>query len=516
MWIRERGGITLPSGVADVSAFILEGRLIRHPELPATARLPRLEITVNGRVRANVAANVPGAWRADVALSAAERAGPLELGLRLRDVAWTNALAWLGRVSGLGPLQPWRRQRRNRQLRIDRILSDTGEVVCDFSRPDAPFAVPFIRRHLRLGLNVVGFLTADLGIGESARCMVRAADAAGLDCALVDLRLPCKSRRGDASFSDRLGEPRHAVNVFHLDPPAARDIEHHHGAGLRRGRYNIGYWAWELPEFPDAWLPCFDHFDEIWCPSDFVREAIGFKAPIPVVTMPHAIRVTPPPEPPVAFRRRFELPEEAFVFLVAFDLNSYAARKNPHAALEAFRRSGLAAEGCRLVLKVHSSPGNEADARDLETLVARTPGARLIDRTLDRPDFTALLWTCDAFVSLHRSEGFGLAVAESMLLGKPVITTDWSATAEYADAATAFPVRARTVTLDLPHGPYAAGQVWAEPDLEHAAAQMRRVAGDSSLRAGVAAAGRRRVEERFAPARIGERYRQRLQAIALR
>jgi glycosyltransferase involved in cell wall biosynthesis len=516
MWIRERGGITLPSGVADVSAFILEGRLIRHPELPATARLPRLEVTVNGRVCANVAANVPGAWRADVALSPAERAGPLELGLRLRDVGWTNALAWLGRVTGLGPLQPYRRQRRNRQLRIDRILSDTGEVVCDFSRPDAPFAASFIRRHLRLGFNVVGFLTADLGIGESARCMVRAADAAGLPCALVDLRLPCKSRLGDRSFEARLGEPAHAVNVFHLDPPAARDIDHHHGPALRRGRYNIGYWAWELPEFPDAWLPCFEYFDEIWCPSNFVREAIGFKAPIPVVTMPHAIRVEPPPQHPAALRRRFGLPEQGFVFLVAFDLNSYSARKNPQAALEAFRRSGLAAQGCHLVLKVHSSPGNEVDARLLAELVAQTPGSRLLDRTMDRPDFVALLWTCDAFVSLHRSEGFGLAVAESMLLGKPVLTTDWSATAEYADADTAFPVRARTVTLDRPHGPYAAGQIWADPDLDHAAEQMRRIALDPAARESVSAAARARIQERFAPARIGERYRARLQAIALR
>ncbi|HLP10039.1 MAG TPA: hypothetical protein VK178_17895, partial [Opitutaceae bacterium] len=47
--------------------------------------------------------------------------------------------------------------------------------------------------------------------------------------------------------------------------------------------------AWELPEFPDAWLEYAQYYDEIWCPSDFVREAIAAKLPHAVHTMPHAI-----------------------------------------------------------------------------------------------------------------------------------------------------------------------------------------------------------------------------------
>ena len=202
-------------------------------------------------------------------------------------VGFANALAWLGRITGLGPLQRFRRQNKNRQLRLLSIATDTGEIIYDFSQRLAPFSRDFARRHIRLGLNITGFLTADLGVGESARCMVRAADAAGIPAALVALKLHCRNRLGDPTYAGRLQEANpYPVNVIHVDPPAARDIDHHHGAGFRAGKYNIAYFAWELTEFPDAWLSSFDYFDEVWCPSDFAREAIAMKSPLPVITMP--------------------------------------------------------------------------------------------------------------------------------------------------------------------------------------------------------------------------------------
>jgi len=119
-------------------------------------------------------------------------------------------------------------------------------------------------------MNIVGFLTAELGVGESARCMVRAVDAVRIPAAIVPLKLNCKNRLGDATYATRLQDDNpFDVNVVHVDPPAARDIDHHHGKAFRAGKYNIAYFAWELPEFPDAWVPSFDYFDEVWCPSDF-------------------------------------------------------------------------------------------------------------------------------------------------------------------------------------------------------------------------------------------------------
>ncbi len=516
-WIREEAIVRLPP-LADSTRFVIQGEIRPHPGLNSGGlrRLGAL-FWVAGRPVGSLRGLSPGPFRAAFAVASEAGRGSV-LRIRLRGVGWTNVLAWLGRIAAGWPggrrLQRFRRQDRNRQLRIRRIETESGELVFDFANRHAPFSAGFARRHTRLGLNIAGFLTADLGIGESARCMVRAADAAGLDTALIDLRLPCKNRRGDPAYRDRLGtDSPHAVSVVHLDPPASRDLDHHH-PGLRSGHYNIGYWAWELAEFPDAWLPYCDYFDEIWAPSDFTRSAIALKSPVPVLTMPHAIGFAPPADPPAALRARFGLSARAFLFLALFDLNSYAERKNPRAAIEAFRQSGLAARGAFLVVKVQNTEANPAEFAALADDAADLPGIVLVTETLARAEIYALEAACDAFLSLHRAEGFGLAVAECMRLGKPVISTDWSATAEYVTPENGCPVRAGLVALEQNHGPYARGQTWADPDPGHAAEWMQRLFADRALAARLGAAAQATVAERFAPAVIGARYRRRLEAIA--
>jgi glycosyltransferase involved in cell wall biosynthesis len=511
-WIRESATVRLPP-LTGVRALVIRGLVVSHPEARGLeAGAPGFELAVNDRRRATLAAPAPGAWELRVDVPAAET---VTLAFRLTGVRLTNTLAWLGRVTGLGAWQRFRAQNKNRQLRVTTIATETGEVIFDFSRRDAPYSSDYARRHAKLGLNIAGFLTADLGVGESARCMVRAADAAGIPAALVPLKLNCKNRLGDQTYAARLQDDNpHDVNVVHVDPPASRDLDHHHGKGFRAGKYNIAYFAWELPEFPDAWVPNFDYYDEIWCPSDFTAAAIALKSPLPVLTMPHAIAFAPPAGTVTDWRARFRLPADRFLFLTLFDLNSYAARKNPQAVVEAFRRSGLAGQGAVLVLKVQNVTGNEADFAALRASVADLPETVLLTETLARADVYALEAACDCFVSLHRSEGFGLAVAESMLLGKPVIATDWSATAEFVNMHNGCPVRAPLVTLDRNHGPYAKGATWAEPDAAHAAEHMRRLFADRALAAQLGAAARETIRTRFAPAVIGARYRRRLESIA--
>jgi glycosyltransferase involved in cell wall biosynthesis len=514
-WFRDEGRVRLPP-LDGAHALVLRGEFRPHPDARGIeVRPPGLEVLLNGRPAAALALVRPGPWELRVELPAAAETGGTELRLKLSGVAFTNALAWLGRLTRLGPLQRFRHQNKNRQLRLGTISTGSGAVVFDFSRRHAPLSAEFARRHGRIGMNIVGFLTADLGVGESARCMVRAADAAGIPAALVALRLHCRNRLGDETYAARLEESNpHGVNVIHIDPPAARDIDHHHGPGFRAGKYNIAYFAWEQPEFPDPWLPSFDYFDEVWCPSDFTRAAIAVKSPLPVLTMPHAIGFARPEGDVPALRARFRLPEAPFLFLTLFDLNSYAARKNPQAAVEAFRRSGLRPPQAGLVVKVQNAAANPADFAALKESVGDLPGVVLIAETLSRADIYALEAACDCFVSLHRAEGFGLALAECMYLGRPVIATDWSATTEFIDKANGCPVRASVVTLDRNHGPYAKGSTWAEPDIAHAAEWMRRLAADPAHAALLGAAARAAVETRLSPAAIGARYRQRLEYLA--
>ncbi len=514
-WLRDAARITLPP-LAEVSALVLRGEFRAHPEARGLeAASPGLVVALDGRVVGRQGGLAAGPWEMRVDLPPSDGIRRPVLTLRLTGVGFTNGLAWLGRLTGLGPLQRFRRQTKNRQLRLLTIGTPAGEVIYDFAQRQAPFSREFARRHLRLGLNIAGFLTADLGVGESARCMVRAADAAGIATALVPLKLHCRNRLGDATYAARLQDTNpYPVNVVHIDPPASRDIDHHHGPGFRAGKYNIAYFAWELPEFPDAWLPSLDFYDEVWCPSDFTREAIAMPSPLPVMTMPHTISFPRPAGSPAQLRARFGLPTEPFLFLTLFDFNSYAIRKNPQAVVAAFRAAGLAAAEAGLVIKVQNAAANPGDFAALQEALRDLPGAIVIAETLARGDIYALEAACDCFVSLHRSEGFGLAIGESMFLGKPVISTDWSAPAEFVSAENGCPVRWRPMTLDRSYGPYGKGSTWADPDPSHAAEWMRRLAADRGLAARLGAAARVTMETRFSPAVIGARYRKRLEAIA--
>ena len=508
-WIRESGKLTVPLLQPPAEVTVVGEVLPFEGNSPAHGPLG-LEIKIDGRTALRQS-NIVGPFRFSIPVQSPARASSHQLEIALLGVGLSNTLAWLGRVTGLAVLQPWRAQLRNRRLRVLRVETQ-GEILYDFSNRAAPFNQAVARKTLKLGINLVGYFRAVLGIGESVRCAARAAAAANLPNALVELKLHTKNPQVDDSFAGRLqADNPHPVNIFHLDAPASRDIEHHHGPAFCAGKYNIGYWAWELPEFPDAWIHFADYFDEIWAPSRFAAEAIAQKLPLPVLVMPHAISFN---RPVGDCRAKFNLPREKYLFLFIYDLNSYSERKNPSAVIEAFRLSGLSGKEAGLVIKVHNGAANPDDLGRLQTAIANLPGTVLITQTLSHPEIYELQSACDCFVSLHRSEGFGIAVAESMFLGKPVISTDWSATAEFVTAANGCPVRYKLVTLDRNHGPYAKGQTWAEPDVDHAAEWMQRLFHDRELGRRLGAAARATIEENYSPAAVGARYRQRLEAIA--
>jgi len=509
-WIRERGTLHLPP-LANAREIAIIGEMLPPGNSGGSEGNLGLEIKIDGRSLFTGTKIKTGPFRIEVPWSHNSTFSSHEIELRLCGVTNSNFLAWLGRITGFGFLQIWRTQPRNRRLRIQRIEAG-GQVLYDFSNRSSPWNTAIARSTIRLGLNLVGYFRAVLGIGESARCAARSADAAGVGVALVDLKLHTKNPLVDSSFNSRLQTDNpYPVNVFHLDAPAARDIDHHHGQAFRSEKYNIGYWAWELPEFPDSWVHFAEYFDEIWAPSHFAADAIAQKVAVPVLTMPHSISFS---RPVGDFRSKFALPGDKYLFLFLYDLNSYSERKNPVAVIDAFRRSGLAGKGAGLVIKVHNVESNPTDFDRLRAATASLPDTILITQTLSHAEIYELETACDCFVSLHRSEGFGIAVAECMFLGKPVISTDWSATKEFVNADNGCPVRCELVTLERNHGPYAKGQTWASPDIDHAAEWMKRLFHDPALGKSLGIAARETIEKNYSPAAIGARYRKRLEAIA--
>ncbi len=445
---------------------------------------------------------------------------PVELAVEIIGTAREDFLAWAGRITQrwLLPrkwrlvLEAHRPQLKNRRLRVNQILCDERPIY-DFSHRQPLRVNRKEKKDYPLGLNVVGWFRAELGIGESARCMARATAAAEMPHALVDMKLPCLNRMGDNTYAAKLQSTNpYRVNVFHIDPPVSGDIDHHHGVPFRRDRHNVAYWAWELPEFPDAWVDAVQYYDEVWCPSAFVRDAIAAKVPLPVLVMPHAIDFAPPIG---GQKPRFSLPEDRICFLFLYDLNSYQERKNPHAVIDAYRAAFPDEHGVQLVIKTQNPERNPEAYHKLKTALNGLEHTTLIAETLSREDVHNLEAACDAFVSLHRSEGFGLAVAECMFLGKPVISTDWSATAEFVSGETGYPVPFDLIELSETHGPYEKGQIWANPRIEAAADLMQHVVqhpGEARRRGARAAAY---IREHYSPAAIGRRYANRLAASRL-
>ena len=193
-----------------------------------------------------------------------------------------------------------------------------------------------------------------------------------------------------------------------------------------------------------------------------------------------------------------------------FDLDSVMQRKNPFAAVEAFRRAFPRQSSQALLIKAASAGSHREEYAELEDRLRGIPNVYLTDRLLSRARVNGLLAACDSVVSLHRSEGFGLILAEAMYLGKPVVATGWSGNMDFMNSGNSCPVGYELVTLDRTYWYYHAGQHWAEPDIDHAAHLMLRVVEDSTYRKQLGERARDTIRSQFSPEAAGLRYRRRL------
>ena len=522
-WIKERARIELKSGVF-VSSIQIGGSILPETDVVEAKGQLGLKIIVNSAESKTYYPLDVGPFEINIEDLPDVPEKDTVVEIELVGVARTNAYAYLGRITrkwfflSRELRQFWkshREQRKNQRLLIQRVSLNHVTLLDFESQAASPINFDFIRRCRNIGINLVGWFDAELGVGESVRLAAKALDTTTIKTNLLPLKVNCLASRGDKSFDSRLVEKNtYPINVFHIDAPQSADIDHHHGEGFRQRRRNIAYWAWELPEFPDNWIQYFNYFDEVWTPSNFVRDAIAIKSPHPVITIPHCIDFE---LPETVERAKFGLPEDQFLFLFAYDLNSYQERKNPMAVIRSFKQAfgGSQGKDVGLVIKTHSVQNNLEAFAELQTQLEGIENVHLIDRRLSRNDVYSLMNSVDAYASLHRSEGFGLTVAESMFLGKPVISTDWSATSEFLDTKNGCPVSFDLIQLKENFGPYTQGQVWADAHVDSAASYMERLVNDSDFARAIGDNAARTIRERFSPEAVGKIYEKRIKSLAL-
>ena len=257
-------------------------------------------------------------------------------------------------------------------------------------------------------------------------------------------------------------------------------------------KYNIGYWEWELDTFPELWMSNLQYYDEVWAPSKFTADSItqskGYDGtPVKVLPLPLTSEVEKGKgKNPIAAGRLqplFELLRGTFVFVIVFDFHSFKQRKNPHASirafLDAFPKKTDTQQKYHLIVKSHH--GKPSDLEKMRSLANNDSRVHFLSDILLDDEHKALQNRADCYVSLHRSEGYGMNILEEMGHGIPVIATNYSGNVDFFPplqpffGSCIFAIPYKLVNLTVKAGVYGEGNRWADPDHESAVRAMREV-----------------------------------------
>jgi glycosyltransferase involved in cell wall biosynthesis len=359
----------------------------------------------------------------------------------------------------------------------------------------------------RIGVNISGLLRSGLGLGESARNIARALLSQDIRFVLNDYRVHSqrKIKTDFTGFYSR--DNPYLFNLVSVNPDQSVFYYMQGSRGYFEDRYNIGVWYWEVGTLPEDWAYYYRFFHEIWVATDFIQEAVSKNAPIPVVKMPTVIDVEPKP---ATGRSYFKIPADCCVFLFTFDFYSTMVRKNPQSIIRAFK-SAFGTEK-RAMLCIKTVHGGKYKTQFLELLdeVGDARNIKVFDGYLEREKMNSLINVSDCYVSLHRSEGFGMGIAEAMLFGKPVIVTAYSGNMDFTNEANSLLVKYKLKELDHDSGTYRKGSIWAEPDTEHASELMRWVFEHRDEANAIGKRGLEYVRDRYSAACVGMKIKARL------
>ena len=360
----------------------------------------------------------------------------------------------------------------------------------------------------RADVCVIGYLGAASGVGEIGRRVLAGMTAAGLRAQSCDVGRRTAPLGGVIGhLAEQVEQPDAATEMYVVNADQILHVLRKLGRA-RSGARRILVPFWELERFPPEWVAALEAVDEVWAPTRFVQRAISAATSARIRQVPVWLPCSRPR--PQHGREHFGLPPDRFVVLLAFDFLSFAARKNPMAAIAAFQRASQAdclfGAGATLVIKTLNAAARQEQFAALHRATDGLCGVSILDQALPATQNSDLLAQADCVLSLHRSEGLGLLVADAMAAGVPVIATGYSATEELLSDATGYPVRFTMVPVRPGEYPLSAGATWAEPDAGHAAEQLLRVFHDRDEAAQRAEAAKRHLAAGFSLDAVSRLY----------
>ena len=370
------------------------------------------------------------------------------------------------------------------------------------------------RGYAACGINIIGYGRGEFGIGEDVRMAVRALRTTELEFCVPKLELSLAARQDDLTVRGyEVPAPWYRTNLICMPHYETLRLLAATGKRVLDQRYNIGFWQWELPRFPERMSCALDLVDEIWSSSSFTTQAMQAVSNKPVIHMPMVVEL--PAVRSVWVRNDFNLKEDEFVFLTVLDGNSSLRRKNPLATVRAFTAAFGADQPVRLVVKAMNVSASHPEWKIVTELAGRDPRITLVLETMSKDKLLGLQSVCDCFVSLHRAEGFGRNIAEAMALGKPVVVSDFSGNRDFAIEDTAFLVAGRMQPLMAGDYAFGDGQSWFEPSHEAAVEALRQSFSLADLRISKAQAGKKMIEANYSAQVVGAGYFKRLSDLGL-
>ena len=359
------------------------------------------------------------------------------------------------------------------------------------------------------GIDVVGYLRSEHGVGEAGRLATEALRSAGVPVSTI-VSSRTVSRQNIEIDLDC--QRHHKVKLLAVNADATAQIADDLGDEFLRDSYVIGQWFWELEDFPDTYGEAFHIVDEVWVATEFVADAVRRRAPagVRVEVMPLPLVA---PEVDSAFSRSSLGLDDRYMFLFSFDFMSVSSRKNPLGLLDAYMSAFGEAAGAQLVIKSINGDRNLKALEEIRWAARFRRDITIIDGYLDRATAAALTASADCYVSLHRSEGLGLTMSEAMSLGVPVIATGYSGNLDFMNDDVAVLIPWTYEAVGEGSDPYPPDSRWACPDTRAAAQAMRRLFEDPAERRRIGQAGRQHLAEQYSLGECGARMRRRLEII---
>lgn len=363
------------------------------------------------------------------------------------------------------------------------------------------------------GVNLVGDFKNFNGLSEMGRLIVQAIESNGIPYELVNwtptgtVKTPSYQLKHPYLFNLFIISPE-LLNLY-LQSIAGSENE------VFGGHYNIGYWTWEAEHMPKSWIGHFVHFDEIWAETNFVQNALAVESPIPVVRLPNPVGF--PTDNMTNMRKNLGIKPDEFVFLFMFDYYSFVERKNPDGVIKAFRqafKTKVKGKTPKLIIKTqHADFVHAAPYHQQLKVLAEGLNVQFIDMTATQADTRNLIYSADAYISLHRGEGFGLTLAESMFLGKPTIATRYSGNLDFMNGNNSILVDHRDYHLANTWFIYTKGMYFVDPDVNDAAKGMRRLVEEPQFAEQIGRAGEYEIKTYFSPEACGARMLGRLRSV---